>query len=266
MAKREQYLKDDKAFTQFLFDWALEQTELLFDEKPLEKAAWQDTLAKLLVYDLQLSELGGDSAWPMINAIIWLRRCVLTPWIPEDGIDALLERLKRSFPNYTISSEIAPVASAEEESVDEQVKQPEVVFKQLTLTWTVPLEFFSSHELKTLMKELDTLAHIEDTMWKLQIPGKERFIMGKGTLQLTHGITAISRPYMNIQRYKGLGEMNPEQLWETSMDPKVRMLLRVKIEDALEADRWFNTLMGDDVSGRKEYIETYGHFVRNLDV
>ena len=71
---------------------------------------------------------------------------------------------------------------------------------------------------------------------------------------------------MNIQRYKGLGEMNPEQLWETSMDPEIRMLLNVKIEDALEADRWFSTLMGDDVSGRKEYIETYGHFVRNLDV
>ena len=60
IGKKEEYLKDDKAFAQFLFDWALEQTELLFDEKPLDKAAWQDTLAKLLVYDLQLSELGGQ--------------------------------------------------------------------------------------------------------------------------------------------------------------------------------------------------------------
>ncbi len=177
-----------------------------------------------------------------------------------------VKKLKQSFPNYTISSEIAPVASAEDESAEEQVKQPEIVFKQLTLTWSVPLEFFSSHELKTLIKELNELAHIEDTTWKLQMSGKERFIMGKGTLQLTNGIATISRPYMNVQRYKGLGEMNPEQLWETSMDPKVRMLLKVSIEDALEADRWFNTLMGDDVSGRKEYIETYGHFVRNLDV
>ncbi len=266
IGKKEEYLKDDKAFAQFLFDWALEQTELLFDEKPLDKAAWQDTLSKLLVYDLQLSELGGRFrlAHDQCHHLVTAMRT--HTWNPEDGIDALIERLKRSFPNYTISSEIAPVASAEEESADEQVKQPEIVFKQLTLTWTVPLEFFSSYELKTLMKELNTLAHIEDTTWKLQMPGKEKFIMGKGTLQLTHGITAISRPYMNIQRYKGLGEMNPEQLWETSMDPKVRMLLRVNIEDALEADRWFNTLMGDDVSGRKEYIETYGHFVRNLDV
>ena len=71
---------------------------------------------------------------------------------------------------------------------------------------------------------------------------------------------------MNIQRYKGLGEMNPEQLWETSMDAAQRTLLQVAIEDALEADRWFSTLMGDDVAGRRSYIQQFGQFTRNLDV
>jgi len=71
---------------------------------------------------------------------------------------------------------------------------------------------------------------------------------------------------MNIQRYKGLGEMNPEQLWETSMDPATRSFLKVSIEDALEADTWFTILMGDNVAGRKQFIEDYGHFARNLDV
>jgi DNA gyrase subunit B len=60
--------------------------------------------------------------------------------------------------------------------------------------------------------------------------------------------------------------MNPEQLWETSMDQTKRALSQVKIEDALAADSWFATLMGDDVSGRKDYIEKYGHFVKNLDI
>jgi len=79
-------------------------------------------------------------------------------------------------------------------------------------------------------------------------------------------LKTFNKPGLNLQRYKGLGEMNAEELWETTMNPRNRILLQVQIEDAQEADATFDMLMGDEVIPRKKFIQTWAKTVKNLDV
>ncbi len=103
---------------------------------------------------------------------------------------------------------------------------------------------------------------------------KPQYVIGHGThdyflesmYEVVEKVKDFGKEGLSIQRYKGLGEMNPEQLWETTMDPEKRTLLQVKLEDTVEADKTFDILMGDQVEPRRNFIQTYAKQVRNLDI
>jgi DNA gyrase subunit B len=263
IGKKEQYLKDDGALKSFLFDWAEEQTALWINNKETDANTWKTILHNMHAFDDQLSLTAATYRLSQEHCNQLAHVMAQSPWQESQGIPALIAILKKHFSDYTITVD-QPIV--EEGSQAPSLHNGFVSFAQLSSQWTAPIAFFTSPELAALQEKRKPLAHIEGSSWKLQIIDKDRNLSGTGVIELLDAVSAISKPYMNIQRYKGLGEMNPEQLWETSMDVKQRTLLKVTIEDALEADTWFSTLMGDDVTGRKQYIEQFGHFVKNLDI
>ena len=146
------------------------------------------------------------------------------------------------------------------------------------------LEFFEAHELNKILGEIekmgiDVVTHYEREkeektsrakaakvvpIYKVIYDGEEKPIYC--LREFLAFVKTVAKKGMLIQRYKGLGEMNPGQLWQTTMDPQQRTILKVTLEDAVKADEMFTVLMGDAVQPRREFIQTHAQEVRNLDI
>ncbi|UGB38088.1 DNA topoisomerase (ATP-hydrolyzing) subunit B [Frateuria soli] len=264
--KQELYLKDDAALNAYLISSAVDGAELVAD--PHAPAITGERLEKLLRdYQTALDQierlghrfdanvLAAMLEHPPIGPSLWTDETAMQGWL-----GALAGRLAASGlgkPRYRLA-----VRPANEQ----QPAAIEVVREQhgLSHTWLLPQPFFGSAEFRPILTVSQQLAGLI----------QPEAVARRGNA--SRGITSFAeaRAWLldeakkgrSIQRFKGLGEMNPEQLWETTVNPETRRMLQVGVEDAIAADQMFSMLMGEAVEPRRDFIEANALKVANLDI
>lgn len=266
--KQEQYLKDDEALTQFLTNAALESCELhLNGEAPPVSG---DQLEKL-VTEFRKGMATVEKLSRLYPKEV-LEELIYIPALPKEHLSdkAKVEQWSQILgERLNVLSEASKTHRYEvsiHSDGERSIFLPELVITAhgVPYNYRMSSEFIESSDYRTL-------CHLGQTLDGLLEPGayvsrgerKQNVNTFKGALEW---IMAESKKGYNVQRYKGLGEMNPSQLWETTMDPETRRMLRVTIEDAVAADQIFTCLMGDHVEPRRDFIETNALAVANLDV
>jgi DNA gyrase subunit B len=265
--KQEQYLKDDQALTAFLTQSALENSSLHVNpEAPRINGSALETLVtdfrRVMTIIERMSRVYPEEVlqklvyMPALNADSLSDKAQVEDWCQK-----LFESLEQE--NKAGSHRYKIVAEAD---VERQVHLPcvEITAHGVPTNYRFNYEFFVSGEYSAIVslgKQLQGL--IEEGAY---IQRGERSKPVESFRMALEWLMNESRRGYNIQRYKGLGEMNPEQLWDTTMNPETRRMLKVTIEDAIAADQMFNTLMGDQVEPRREFIETNALAVTNLDI
>lgn len=244
--KTEQYLKDDAEYNKFLLNLALKESVLkIGEEKSVAEQDLQTLASSWLATEdiiLRLSySLNGEFLRLIVNKNVDLREILNAT---ENNLEDLVGNLRSILPdNLKIS------ISENKEIVVEQIQHGVSKFS------LIDEELVNSADFEHLRRMSITLHDLIGGK-ELKLIRNEKSYTAKTFGEALAKLLADVEKNIGKQRYKGLGEMNPEQLWETTMDPKVRRLLRVKIEDAVAADEIFTTLMGEVVEPRRQFIET----------
>ena len=266
--KQEQYIKDELALENYLTQTALDNAALFVTPdapgirgEGLHKlvADYQDVSRRITrlyraypqpVLDLML-EL------PVLDEVALSDEARVQNWV--DTVKSLLDDNGGRHPSMTFSWRVL-------HDQERSVYLPEVTITAhgVPTDYRFNLDFFKSQDyskISVLTHELDGL--LQEGAFIQRGERKKDVTRFADALEWLLG---EARRGLTLQRYKGLGEMNPDQLWETTMDPDTRRMLRVSIEDAVAADQIFTTLMGDEVEPRRDFIETNALTVENLDV
>ena len=254
----ERYIKDDQELDEYLLGSALKEAELLtktggetIKEEALGKIAKQMVLTEAVIR--RIARLYDES---VLRAIQEVGDVDLST---EASTNAVAEKMRPIL--GAVGSEVI-VAFDEEESAY-RLEVNKYVHGNLQ-SCVIDAEFVGSgdyRQINTMYKMLDGLLGPGAIIKR----GEKEYNVATFK-QALDWLLSEAKHNLNVQRYKGLGEMNPEQLWETTMDPKARRLLKVQIDDAIAADEIFSTLMGDNVEPRRAFIENNALNVSSLDV
>jgi DNA gyrase subunit B len=256
--KDERYIKDDHELKQYLLHLALSDAQLYTSEhaKPLNKAALEKVSKEYLLAEAVIERLSR-----IIDPV------VLYALLKQPEID--LSDAPSAKKSAAALALLVPQDELQiEAQYDEKNERFQLLIKKtqhgnLRLT-TLDQDFLQSGDYEQIKRTALILQGFFGSGAYVK-RGEQQRQVGEFKQALDWLLEEVKKG-ISIQRYKGLGEMNPEQLWETTMDPARRRLLRIQIEDAISADGIFTTLMGDVVEPRRAFIESNALGVRNLDV
>lgn len=256
--KQERYLKDDHELKQYMLQMALSEAELVTEggSEPISKAALEEVAKEFLLSEAIVERLSRIIAEPILYAL--LKNIVLDLSDLATATESA-EQLKKVLDNeqYTVT------AYYDESTENCRLKISKMVHGNLQTSY-LDRDFQQSGDYAQLLKTAQVLHGLLKE--GANIKRGERFQPVTEFKAAMDWLLEEVKRGLGIQRYKGLGEMNPGQLWETTMDPQVRRLLRVQIDDVIAADEIFTTLMGDQVEPRRAFIETNALGARNLDI
>jgi DNA gyrase subunit B len=259
LGKEGRYLKDAEEMDRFLLERAMEQVELEMKEARTRLGGKKllDLLNKLSRYDYFLRRL-ERRGYPREVIKTLVRQGIARA---EDfGNKARLKSLRKAL--QSAAMEVGEISADEEHNLFEF--SLEVTTNGRKVSRKIDGELVETVEYRGIVDLYQSIAGFETPPFVVYYKGGQQELGSKG--DLLNYITTIGKEGLAVQRYKGLGEMNPEQLWETTMNPESRSLLQVRVEDAVVADEIFTILMGDQVEERRRFIEQHALQVENLDI
>ena len=259
--KHEQYLKDEQELDQYLLESAIKDATLLTKKggSNLTGDALGEIARQMVLTEAVIRRIAPHYDEAVLRAILHVGAIDLTS---EPKVEKVAQAIRERLINKsTEKSEV--IVSLDEETKTYKLAVHKFVHGNLE-SCVIDALFLSSGDYQQLLKTSQMLDGLVGGGAVIQRGEKSESI--SNFKEALDWLLGEAKHNLNIQRYKGLGEMNPEQLWETTMDPNVRRLLKVQIDDAISADEIFSTLMGDQVEPRRAFIENNALGASNLDI